>query len=460
MARLVVKIKYMKPSAKRTMGRYAKYIGTREGVAKIDDSQQHHPASAKQKDLIAKIITDFPALKTSPEYLSYQEFPTKGRATELIERALEESCESETDAKTYADYIATRPRAERFGKHGLFTDDGVEINLEEVSRKLNAFEGTIWTAIVSLKRDDAHRLGFDTGARWRDILRAHRDELAANMKIRPSSFRWYGAFHDESYHPHVHLILYDRENNGYLSKDGVENIKSMFAHAIFQDEMFMLEKDKSDRRDELRLRGKDEIEEIISRIKDGSNDNIILQAMLLDLAQRLRDHKGKKKYSYLKPKDKKLVDSIVDEIGRIPAVEELYFRWYEKQEQLSMIYKTQVPPRLPLSANPVFKNLRNHVISEAGDLLAPIDEEVIDIGREEKTLPSPTPERAIEESDRIKKNNPDPARVALVTSRLLNQVSRIFRDQFSDNPKQTVKVERKLRQKIREKEQAHGIKHG
>ena len=146
MARLVVKIKYMKQGAKR--GGYAKYIGTREGVALIDDSH-----------------------------------------------------------KTYADYIATRPRAERIGKHGLFTDEGREVNLEEVSRELNAFEGTMWTAIISIKRDDAEKLGFDTGARWRNILRANRNELAKQFKIKPSSFQWYGAFHDESYHPHVHLLI-------------------------------------------------------------------------------------------------------------------------------------------------------------------------------------------------------------------------------------------------------------
>lgn len=142
MARLVVKIKYMKPSAGRKMGRYAKYIGTREGVAKIDDSHKKMP----------------------PDDVLSEEEPTGMFPEEL-------------SPKTYADYIATRPRAERIGKHGLFTDAGVEVNLEEVSRELNAFEGTMWTAIISLRREDAARLGFDTGARWRTMLRDHRYEI-------------------------------------------------------------------------------------------------------------------------------------------------------------------------------------------------------------------------------------------------------------------------------------------
>ena len=403
MARLVVKIKYMKQGAKR--GGYAKYIGTREGVALIDDSH-----------------------------------------------------------KTYADYIATRPRAERIGKHGLFTDEGREVNLEEVSRELNAFGGTMWTAIVSIKREDAEKLGFDTGARWRNILRANRNELAKQFKIKPSSFQWYGAFHDESYHPHVHLIIYDKENKGYLTKDGVENIKSMFAHSIFQDEMFALEKEKSDRRDLLRTRGRDEIERIIERIKDGSNENVMLQALILDLSRRLRQHKGKKKYSYLKPKDRKLVDSIVDEIAKISAIKELYDLWYEKQEALSTIYKTEMPPRLPLSANPAFKTIRNAVISEADELNVAetedySEEEVIDIGGTEREHHSPTPDQ--ETTTRPKPRvRCETGNVTLTVTRLLNNIGRIFRDQFTDYPEHKPKVDRKIWQKIREKEEAHGMKMG
>ena len=417
MARLVVKIKYMKPSAKRKMGKYAKYISTREGVAKIDDSHRMEPE-------------------------------TDSEGTEL-------------QPTTYADYIATRPRAERNGKHGLFTDETVEVNLENVSRELNSFEGTMWIAIISLRREDAEKLGFDNGARWRNLLRAHRDELASAFRIQPSNFMWYGAFHDEGYHPHIHMIIYDKTNHGYLSQDSLENIKSMFAHAIFQDEMLMLEREKSDKRDQLRLRGKDEIEEIISRIQNGTNENVVLQAMLLDLARRLRAHNGKKYYTYLKKDDKRLVVSIVDEIAKIPAVDELYNLWYEKQEALSRIYKTDIPPRIPLSSNPVFKPIRNHVIKAAGEIALDDEEnEVIDIGCSgvEKHLPtheSESDSRRIVMDKRYQAGN-----VALSVTRLLNNVGYIFRNQFSDNPKHSAKVDRKIWMKIREKEEAHGMKHG
>lgn len=380
MARLIVKIKYMKPGKNRTVGGYAKYIATREGVVKLDDSSKYHE--------------------------------TRPRDT------------------TYADYIATRPRAEKIGRHGLFTDDGVEVNLEQVSRDLNEFKGTIYTAIISLKREDAKRLGYDTGEQWRTLIRANKDMIAKNFKIRPSSLCWYGAFHDEGHHPHIHMIIYDKKNRGYLDEDGIENIKRQLAHEIFRDEMFTIQNEKTERRDRLRLRGRDEIERIIARIGEGQEDNVVLQALITDLSQRLRNHKGKKTYAYLKASDKKLVDSIVDELERIPNVKELYDLWYEKQEELTSFYKTAMPERMPLSKNPEFRTIRNAVIRTVSEI-------AVNTGFLR-----------------------DPLYAANLITRLLNNIGRIFQEKFKDNPDQTVRIDHKLRLKQLEKDIAHGIKHG
>ncbi len=421
MARLVVKVKYLKPTKKRTPGRYARYIGTRDGVDKIDDS------------------------------VKYRE-------------------------TTYADYIATRPRSEKIGTHGLFTDAGVEVDLNKVSDELNNYKGTIWTVIVSIRREDAEMLGFDTGERWRNMVRANRDELAKNFKIHPSSLQWYGAFHNESYHPHIHLIVYDKENRGYLDKDGIENIKSTFAHVIFRDEMLNLQNEKTDSRDKLRLHGKDEIETIINQIHDGQDDNLMLQALLVDLQNRLKNHNGKKVYGYLSKDDKYLVDKIVDEIEKIPAVKELYELWYEKQEDLYRIYSESKPIRIPLSANPEFKSIRNAVINAVSDLgnsqdsskliLFPKEDEDIvgiDMSLEEshnmQYVASYIPKTANNTQDIACYHQSDNQYMAGNVIRLLNQVGRIFRNKFQDNPNHAPKVDIKLRQKILEKDQAHGVKH-
>ena len=430
MARLIVKASYLKPTQKRTPGRYAKYIGTREGVAKIDDSAKFH--EPRDRDT------------------------------------------------TYADYIATRPRAEKIGKHGLFTDAGVEVDLDKVSDELNNFKGTIWTVIVSVKREDAEMLGFETGERWRNMVRANRDELAKSFRMHPSDMQWYGAFHDESYHPHIHLIVFDKKNGGYLDKEGIENIKRTFAHVIFQDEMLNIQNEKTDRRDQLRLRSKEEIEEIIKRIKNNQYDNTLLKAMILDLSNRLKKHKGKKAYGYLKKGDKYIVDRIVEQIEKIPEVKELYDLWYEQQEALRSIYSETPIPRVPLSENPEFKTIKNAVINAASELdikdaplLYPADDEEDIYGiniPEEYDIPKPSQIDRTHPADQQKKNNQhnkplltdypsgNQAYMTTTFTRLLNNISKIFEEKFRDNPKHSSKVDIKLWIKIQEKKEAHGIK--
>lgn len=231
MAKLVTKFKFLKPGARQGRGGYAKYIATRDGVEKIDDTKRFAPVSWNQKQLINKILRDFPDSKEMLEHEDYRQKQTVESASEFISRAIEDNAMSDAmNAKTYADYIATRPRAERFGSHGLFTDDGVQVNLTEVSRELNEYGGNVWTAIVSLRREDAERLGFDNGSRWRDMLRTQTQALSENLRIPMGHLKWFAAFHNESHHPHVHLIAYSTvESEGYLTKEGVQKLRSAFA---------------------------------------------------------------------------------------------------------------------------------------------------------------------------------------------------------------------------------------
>ncbi len=204
MAKLVTKFKFLKPGARQGLGGYAKYIATRDGVEKIDDTKRFALVTWNQKKLIAKILRDFPDTKKMLEYEDYRQKQTIGSASEFISRAIEDNAASDAmNAKTYADYIATRPRAERFGSHGLFTDDGVQVNLAEVSWEINEYGGNVWTAIISLRRKDAERLGFDNGSRWRDMLRTQTQELSENLRIPMGHLKWFAAFHNESHHPHL-----------------------------------------------------------------------------------------------------------------------------------------------------------------------------------------------------------------------------------------------------------------
>ncbi len=369
MAKLVTKFKFIKPGKK--VGGYVKYIATREGVDKIDDSKKHLPASKKQKDLTLKILRDFPDTKDMHEYDDYRRTMTVADASEFITRALEDNAQEMMTGKTYADYIATRPRAQRFGSHGLFTDDGVTVNLSKVSEELNQHQGNVWTAILSLRREDAERLGFDDGYRWRDMLRTQTAALSENLKIPMENLRWFAAFHDESHHPHVHLIAYSiNPNEGYLTKQGVNNLRSSFAKDIFAQDLLCVYEKQTERRNALRTNSREVISEIVSKINSGVYDNPKLEEMLLHLADRLSKTSGKKVYGYLKADVKDLIDSIVDEIGKDERLASLYELWYQKREEVIQTYTKEMPKRVPLSQNKEFKSIKNAVIQEAMNIAA------------------------------------------------------------------------------------------
>ena len=379
MAKLITKFKFIQPGGKA--GSYLKYIATREGVDKIDDSKALLPVTKKQKDLIAQILRNFPDAKEMHEYDDYQAELTIGSASEFITRALEDNAQEMMSGKTYADYIATRPRAQRFGSHGLFTDDGVEINLTNVSEELCLHQGNVWTAIISLRREDAARLGFDDGYRWRDMLRTQTQALSKNLKIPMENLRWFAAFHNESHHPHVHLIAYSMiENEGYLTKQGLNKLRSSFAKDIFAQDHLHLYQEQTEYRDTVKAESRALIAEIISKINSGVYDNPKVEIMLITLAGRLERTSGKKVYGYLKEDVKDLIDSIVDEVAKDERVSALYNLWYQKREKILETYTEKMPDRIPLSQNKEFKSIRNAVIQEAVNISAErmMDEEITD----------------------------------------------------------------------------------
>ena len=206
MAKLILKSPYIKSTGGASG--YLKYIATRERVEIIPDDR---PPTRKQEQLINKLTKDFPDSKTLYEYEDYAAKPTKANASAFITLALESNWDALHESDQYMKYIATRPRAERLGEHGLFGDDD-SVSLDAAMNELESYTGNVWTHIISLKREDAARLGFDNAAAWRDLLRAHRNDIAAAMKIPPNDFRWYAAFHDEGEHPHVHMMAWSAKS--------------------------------------------------------------------------------------------------------------------------------------------------------------------------------------------------------------------------------------------------------
>ena len=471
MAKLVTKFKYLKPNRKVSTGGYAKYIATREGVEKIDDTKKFAPATAKQKNLIEKILKDFPDSKDMFEYADYIEKQNAGSASDFISRVMEDYAYEISGRKAYADYIATRPRAERFGSHGLFTDDGVQVQLSKVTEELDRHKGNIWTAIISIRREDAERLGFNTGARWRDMLRTQTEALAKNLKIPMENLRWYAAFHNESHHPHVHMIAYSTvENEGYLTQKGVENLRSSFAKDIFQQDLLCIYEKQTEHRDKLRAEARDIVEDLVSKINSEIYISASIQNKLLELADRLSKTKGKKVYGYLKPDVKAIVDSIVEELASDGRIKKLYDLWYEQKENTICTYTDEIPDRIPLAQNKEFKSIKNAIIKEALKLNLTEDEIEKSENTDEESVSSSfeyeenTSAESVFDSDRdvlyphysIKTNQNG---VAVSSLYLLRYLCNIIENRLRFEEKQKAqRTDKKLQQKINDKKQARGLK--
>ena len=362
MARLIVKSPYIKCNGSQSATGYMKYIATRERVEVLPDDR---PPTRKQEQLITKLSKDFPGVKELLEYGDYTQHPTKANASALITLALEENWSKVSSSEGYAKYIATRPRAQRLGDHGLFGDEE-GVDLDKAMDELEHYTGNVWTHIISLRREDATRLGYDNAQAWRSLLRTHRNEIAAAMKIPPQNFRWYAAFHDEGNHPHVHMMAWSvKPGQAYLSKDGIKQIKSTLTNQIFKQEMYHLYEQKSASRDELVQEARKVMLELPKQMPQGICEHPDMEQLMGELAQQLGSVKGKKSYGYLSKPLKKLVDEIVNQTERLPVVNRCYQLWWELQCQVHQFYSGQEQQRPPLSQQKEFRAIKNAVIKEA-----------------------------------------------------------------------------------------------
>lgn len=371
MAQLVTKFGYLKDNKTRSRGGYAKYIATREGAE-------------------------------SP------------------------------GVEGYMAYMATRPRVEKQGSHGLFTSAGEPVVLAQVAGKLDDHRGPVWTLIVSLRREDAQRLGYDSASRWRDLLRSQAITLAEGLKIPPTHLKWYAAFHNEGHHPHVHLIAYStKPGEGFLTKQGMEKIRSALAQEIFRQDLVSAYEQQTAHRDELRRVSREKVAGLVEQISGGACENPKLESLLRELAGQLSNVKGKKVYGYLRPELKALVNQIVDELAKDERIAQLYDLWYRDKQAARNVYDERPLQRVPLSENPDFKPVRNTVIRAAVEL---------DV-----------------EQRQTQNQNYTPPLLPMAT-RLLRQVGQIFRQQFQIDPPVARLVDAKLRRRIAEKKMAHGQK--
>lgn len=365
MPRIILKCRYIR-HGKEHLSHLVRYIATREGAEPARDTQVHLPVTIRQKQVINEILQSIPEAEESYEYQDYLQDPTMGNASEFISMSIEQNMYLIAKKKNHVDYIAKRPGVEKMGHHGLFTDAGRPVILSNVQEEVSSHEGNVWTLILSLRREDAERLGYGSVRNWEALLRGRRNQMAEAMKILPEDLVWYAAFHNEGHHPHVHIIAYSFDPaKGFLTVNGIEQMRAMFAKEIFRQDRYELYQKQTGQRDGLVRASREHMRNLCGLMRMKEYRNIKLEQMMLQLSGNLKKTKGKKVYGYLPPGVRQQVDRIVDELAMDPLVAGYYQAWHGLRLDILHYYTDADPPLPPLSRQKEFKQIRNMVIQEA-----------------------------------------------------------------------------------------------
>ena len=161
------------------------------------------------------------------------------------------------------------------------------------------------------------------------------------------------------------MIVFSTDpREGYLTKEGIRQVKSAFARRIYYADRMHIYQQKDTTRQELQEQTRRAMVECIAQLEHGSIDNPRMEQLTEELAERLLTVKGRKVYGYLPPRVKAIVDAIVEELAKDERVSAAYETWQTLYEQVCLDYDQRPRKRLPLSQQKEFRSVRNMVIQE------------------------------------------------------------------------------------------------
>ena len=389
LSQIIVTSRYLKSGTQKSKNKrrnYTKYIATRETVEVRDQNimDRNDNATKNQEQLLNDLLSDFPEAKKYLEYEDYTVNPTVENASELISTIIERNADVIGNRQNFVGYMAMRPGVQKRGSHGLFNEKDEPIILDRVANEIANHKGNVWSHVISLRREDAIRLGYDNSEAWRQLVMRHISDIAKNQKISLCNLKWYAAFHDTTHHPHIHLLVYsENTKEGFLTNEGINKIRSAFANDIFKDDLQSIYQEQTLSRDELKAVSKTEFKSIVRKVQQGGFENPQLENLIRKLYSQLQNVKGKKVYGYLPPDVKETVNSIFSELAKDNNIRQLYEKWCSLESLKYKSYTQKEKELPPLVDNKVFQPVRNMIIRTVLDMNYP----VIDVEIEE---PEPT----------------------------------------------------------------------
>ena len=373
-SQIIVTSRYLKSGTQKSKNKrrnYTKYIATRETVEVRDQNtvNRNDNATKNQKELINDLLLDFPEAKRYLEYEDYTANPTVENASELISTIIERNADVIGNRQNFVGYMAMRPGVQKRGSHGLFNEKDEPIILDRVANEIANHKGNVWSHVISLRREDAIRLGYDNSEAWRQLVMRHISDIAKNQKISLCNLKWYAAFHDTTHHPHIHLLVYsENTKEGFLTNEGINKIRSAFANDIFKDDLQSIYQEQTLSRDELKAVSKTEFESVVRKIQQSDFENPQLENLIRKLYSQLQNVKGKKVYGYLPQEVKETVNSIFSELANDDNIRQLYEKWCSLESLKYKTYTQKEKELPPLVDNKVFQPVRNMIIRTVLDM--------------------------------------------------------------------------------------------
>ena len=468
MPRIIVTSRYLKSGNKKNLSNYVKYIATRPGSVTKDTPNKDKQVTEKQKELIETMLKDFPDSRTIYEYDDYVSNPNQNSASAFISEVLERYSDRMDSMQNYISYLANRPGAVKHGKHALFSQEDKEIELNKVAKEIAEHKGNVWTHVVSLRREDAEKMGYTDLESWRQLILRNIPVIAKQSKIDMKNLKWYAAFHDKKTNPHVHIVVYSTDvKEGFLTKSGIEKIRSAFANDIYHDELYSLYGHQNTIRNEL----KKESEELMSSLLVLSKDDFEMSSEMIQLVSKLsaqlNEHKGKKYYAFLKPQVKQTVDEIFSQLADNEKVKKMYELWCELEQKKHDTYSSAKISFPPLTDNVQFKSVKNMIIKTVLDMNLPeaegaaeqeqTDDEGTDYSPIDVTISDNPSDDNSEQT--VKQAKEQEAITTTVMSLFVNLCSIIRNDYAQEQRRMRPKVDKKLMRVIRKKEISLGYKY-
>lgn len=319
MSKVIFKLKFQSPNLKNTKMNnmyHLLYIGTREGVELNDDMK----------------MLDEKQNKTSNE--------------------------------EYLKYISDRPRS-----HGLFGKDDKPINIQQLANEMKEFDGYVYRGIISLRESDAIEKGYDNKEKWKDLIKDKMFYISKQLKIPYNQLKWVGAFHRESGHPHVHVMMWNKDkevrNIGVIDTKNIENIRKSLTSAIFSEEREEILLEKNMLRDILIEKSKDlnisgsNISERMKKLQETYEEselelNSLEELSKFEIGDKITNNSikeigkmlkglnipstGRIQYKFMPPEVKKEIDKITDKILSIPSFNRAFNDYLESVEKYTRLY--------------------------------------------------------------------------------------------------------------------------